>query len=125
FRLSWDGGEVRRSGLAEPRYLMRPPGRLAAGRAYRFEAQGLGADGRPMGAPVAGAFTVAEAPPELRGVEAAARLELEPSEGAFVLAGWFAEFGSPSDVAAALAEAVRGGAGAPEALDVLAALGCR
>lgn len=127
FRLSWDAGEIRQGRLAEPRYLMRTPGRLERGRAYRYTVVARAADGRPLGEPVSASFAVVEEPPELRELEARARLELEPHDAALVLAGYFAENGSPSDVAAAVAayvEAVPGEA-APVAGEVLRRLECR
>jgi hypothetical protein len=128
FHLSWDGGEIRQGHLAAARYLMRSPGRLERGRAYRYSVVARDAEGRAVGPTASGAFSVAQQPEDLAALESASRLELDPHEGAFALAGYFAEKGSASDVVAALeahVEAAPEGAAEPVADEILRRLGCR
>jgi len=141
FRLMRDDGAtvILTDLLEEPRYLRRAPASLEIGRTYRFEVKALDAHGNSIAwvgedgrkryiEQGASPLRVVEPPPALAEIIEKARLELQPADTAWVLAGYFASIDAPADVAAALEtylDAAPGGPRAGLALRLLERLGCR
>ncbi len=102
----WIGSDV----LREPRYRLRPPGRLEGGsgdgRPYRYEIRAYDATGRSLrwgeSDRLEGGFTMRELAEEDALALQALRRDLPAGEAAFVAAGLCAAKGSACDVAAAL-----------------------
>jgi len=141
FRLVRDDGAtvIQTDLLEEPRYLRRAPASLEAGRSYRFEAKAIDARGEALAWPGGSGrkvylqqgsspARVLEPTPELASLLEQARLELDPAETAWVLAGHFATIDAPADVATALEtylDHAPDGRHADLARALLTRLGCR
>ncbi len=119
----WVGSDV----LREPRYRLRPPGRLEGGsgegKEYRYEIRAYDATGRSLRwgdrDRLEGSFRMLERPEEDVVALQSLRRDLPAAEAAFVTAGLCAAKGSPCDVAAAL-EAYLDSAPAADASTALA-----
>ena len=108
FHLYDDDGNVwaADSAVRVPYYRLRPPGRLLAGKTYRFEVRAVDKEGQPVPwdgrlGTRQGAFTVLQSPDDLVALERRMGLELDPADSAHVLAGYYASKHSPYDVIAA------------------------
>lgn len=88
--------------VADTFFLLRPPGALEPGR-YRFVVAGVDAEGRRH-PHVDRSFRVQTPPDDLRQLHALVQMELDGPDGAFVMAGYYAERGSADDVISALAD---------------------